>query len=52
MGLDGDLKKITATIQGDQIRVTSASRDDLQAAIRVLRTQDLGVELQFGNYRE
>jgi hypothetical protein len=49
---DQKLKKITATIQGDQIRVTSASRDDLQAAIRVLRAEDFGVELQFGNYRE
>jgi uncharacterized protein YajQ (UPF0234 family) len=46
------LKKVTATIQGDQIRVTSPSRDDLQGAIRVLRAEDFGVELQFGNYRE
>ena len=49
---DQKLKKVQATIQGDQVRVTSSSRDDLQAAIRQLKAQDFGVELQFGNYRE
>lgn len=49
---DQKLKKVQATIQGDQIRITSPSRDDLQGAMRLLRTQDFGVELQFGNYRE
>jgi uncharacterized protein YajQ (UPF0234 family) len=49
---DQKLKKVQATIQGDQIRMTSASRDDLQAAIHLLKAQDFGVELQFGNYRE
>ncbi len=64
MSLDGDtakkivasikaakLKKVQASIQGDQVRVTSASRDDLQEVIRLLRAQDFGVELEFGNYR-
>ena len=45
------LKKVQASIQGDQVRVTSPSRDDLQEAIRVLREHDFGVALQFGNYR-
>jgi hypothetical protein len=49
---DQKLKRVQATIQGDQIRMTSSSRDDLQVAIRLLKSQDFGVELQFGNYRE
>jgi uncharacterized protein YajQ (UPF0234 family) len=48
---DHKLKKVQATIQADQVRVTSPSKDDLQAAMRLLRTGDFGVELQFGNYR-
>ena len=48
---DRKLKKVQASIQGDQVRVTSASKDDLQAAIAALRQGDFGVELQFGNYR-
>jgi uncharacterized protein YajQ (UPF0234 family) len=48
---DHKLKKVQATIQADQVRVTSASKDDLQAAIRLLKAGDFGVELQFGNYR-
>jgi cyclic-di-GMP-binding protein len=45
------LKKVQAAIQADQVRVSSASKDDLQEAIRVLREHDFGVSLQFGNYR-
>ena len=48
---DAKLKKVQASIQGDQLRVTSPSRDDLQEAMRLLREQDFGVALQFGNYR-
>ena len=48
---DQKLKKVQASIQGDQVRVTSGSKDDLQDAIRVLRDHDFGVALQFGNYR-
>ena len=48
---DAKLKRVQAAIQGDQLRVTSASKDDLQDAMRVLREQDFGVALQFGNYR-
>ena len=46
------LKKIQVTIQGDQLRVTSSSKDELQNAIQILRAQDFGVELQFGNFRD
>ena len=45
------LKKVQASIQGDQIRVTSPAKDDLQEAIRELREHDFGIALQFGNYR-
>ncbi|MEQ1907462.1 MAG: YajQ family cyclic di-GMP-binding protein [Vicinamibacterales bacterium] len=45
------LKKVQASIQGDQVRVTSGSKDDLQDAMRALRDHDFGVSLQFGNYR-
>src|SRR5262245_5715809 len=48
---DAKLKKVQASIQGDQLRVTSPSKDDLQEAMRQLRDQDFGVALQFGNYR-
>lgn len=49
---DQKLKKIQVTIQGDKLRVTSGSKDELQNAIRLLRAQDFGVELQFGNFRD
>ena len=48
---DQKLKKVQAAIQGDQVRVTSPSKDELQAAIHALRGHDFGVALQFGNYR-
>ena len=48
---DKKLKKVQATIQADQLRVTSASRDELQDVMRMLREADFGVALQFGNYR-
>jgi cyclic-di-GMP-binding protein len=48
---DQGLKKVQASIQADQVRVSSPSKDDLQAAIRVLKAHDFGVELQFGNFR-
>ncbi|MCL6516231.1 YajQ family cyclic di-GMP-binding protein [Alicyclobacillus sp.] len=43
--------KVQVTIQGDQLRVSGKSRDDLQAVIRTLREADLPVPLQFTNYR-
>jgi hypothetical protein len=48
---DAKLKKVQAAIQGEQVRVTSPSRDDLQGVIALLRGQDFGVELKFGNFR-
>ncbi len=48
---DKKLKKVQASIQGDQVRVTSPVKDDLQEAIRQLREHDFGIALQFGNYR-
>jgi uncharacterized protein YajQ (UPF0234 family) len=48
---DAKLKRVQAAIQGDQLRVSSPSKDDLQEAMRLLREQDFGVALQFGNYR-
>lgn len=48
---DQKLKKVQAAIQGDAVRITSPSRDDLQEVITLLKGQDYDVELQFGNYR-
>jgi uncharacterized protein YajQ (UPF0234 family) len=48
---DKQLKKVQAAIQGDQVRVSSASKDELQLAIQHLREHDFGLSLQFGNYR-
>jgi uncharacterized protein YajQ (UPF0234 family) len=44
-------KKVQASIQADQVRITAPDRDELQSVIGFLRTQDFGVELQYGNYR-
>jgi len=43
--------KANASIQGDQLRVSSASKDTLQQVIALLRGRDFGLELQFTNYR-
>jgi hypothetical protein len=43
--------KVQAAIQADQVRVSGKSRDDLQAAIQLLKGKDFGIELQFENYR-
>jgi len=48
---DAKLKKVQAAIQGEQVRISSPSRDDLQGAIQLLKSTDFGVELKFGNYR-
>jgi len=44
-------KKAQASIQGDTVRISSKDRDELQAIIALLRARDLGLELQFTNYR-
>ncbi len=43
--------KVQAAVQEDQVRVSGKSRDDLQKVIALLREQDLGIALQFTNYR-
>ena len=44
-------KKVQTQIQGDQVRVTAKSKDDLQGVIQLLKSADLPVDLQFTNYR-
>ena len=44
-------KTVKPQIQGDELRVSSKSRDDLQAVMAMLRQADLEVALQFTNYR-
>jgi len=48
---DAKMKKVQAAIQGDTVRISSPSKDDLQAAIQLLKGSDFGVELKFGNFR-
>ena len=43
--------KVQASIQEDQVRVTGKSKDDLQSIMALLRGKDLGIALQFTNYR-
>jgi cyclic-di-GMP-binding protein len=44
--------KVQAAIQGDEVRITGKQRDDLQEVISLLKETDLGVPLQYVNYRE
>ncbi|MCR8670406.1 YajQ family cyclic di-GMP-binding protein [Agrococcus sp. HG114] len=44
-------KSVKAQIQGDEVRVTSKSRDDLQETIRLLKAGDFDIDLQFVNFR-
>jgi uncharacterized protein YajQ (UPF0234 family) len=44
-------KKAQASIQGDTVRIVSKDRDTLQEVMALLRAKDLGVELQFTNFR-
>ena len=44
--------KVQAQMQGDKVRVTGKKRDDLQAAIAAMRAADIGVPLQFENFRD
>jgi hypothetical protein len=43
--------KVQAAIQGDQLRVSGKSKDDLQTVMQVLRETDLGIDMQFTNRR-
>jgi len=44
--------KVQTAIQGDQLRVTGKKRDDLQQVIAFLRESDVGIPLQFNNFRD
>jgi cyclic-di-GMP-binding protein len=44
--------KVQGNIQGDQVRVMGKKRDDLQDAIALLREQELGIPLQYENFRD
>jgi hypothetical protein len=44
-------RKAQASIQGDTVRISSKDRDELQAIIALLRGKEMGLELQFTNYR-
>ena len=48
-----NMKKVTASIQGDSLRITGKNKDDLQSAINLIKTQEeeLDMALQFQNYR-
>lgn len=46
-----EYKKVQASIQGDTVRISSKSKDDLQAAMQLLRQEDWPVAIQFTNYR-
>lgn len=46
-----EFKKVQASIQGDAVRVTAKSKDELQGVIQRLKQEDLPVALQFTNYR-
>jgi uncharacterized protein YajQ (UPF0234 family) len=45
-------KGVSSQVQGDQLRVSGKKRDDLQAAIALLKGEDFGIALQFTNFRE
>jgi cyclic-di-GMP-binding protein len=49
---EAGLKGVSSSIQGDQVRVTGKQRDDLQAAIALLKESDVPVPLQFTNFRD
>jgi hypothetical protein len=49
--IKGTKLKVQASIQGDQVRVAGKNKDDLQAVIRLLKGTDLGIDMQFTNYR-
>ena len=48
-----NMKKVTASIQGESLRITSKNKDDLQSVINLIKTQEeeLDIALQFQNYR-
>ena len=49
--IKGSKLKVQASIQGEQVRVTSKSKDDLQSVMQLLKSNDLGIDMQFTNRR-
>jgi cyclic-di-GMP-binding protein len=49
---DLGLKGVSSSVQGDQVRVTGKKRDDLQAVIAACKAADIGVPLQYQNFRD
>ena len=49
--IKGTKLKVQSQVQGDSVRVSGKSRDDLQAVIALLKGKDFGIDLQFTNYR-
>jgi len=47
----GTKLKVQAAIQADQVRISGKNKDDLQSVMRLLRETDLGIDMQFTNYR-
>ena len=47
-----NLKGVASQTQGEQLRVTGKKRDELQVVIAHLKSEDLGIPLQFGNFRD
>ena len=44
--------KVQVAIQGDQVRVSGKKKDELQAIVKLLRERDLGIAMQFANFRD
>jgi hypothetical protein len=49
--IKGSKLKVQASIQGEQVRVTGKSKDDLQSVMQLLKSTDLGIDMQFTNRR-
>jgi cyclic-di-GMP-binding protein len=49
--IKGTSKKVQSQVQGDQVRVTGKTKDDLQTVIRAVKEKDFGIPLQFVNFR-
>ena len=49
--IKGMKRKVQASIQADQVRVSGKKRDDLQAVIAAVKEQDFGIHMEFTNYR-
>ena len=49
--IKGTKLKVQAAIQGDQVRVSAKNKNDLQSVIQLLKGTELGIDMQFTNYR-